>query len=117
MATSHADTATAGDGAKSNVIVGDTVTVPTAGATGRERVGKKRSRRHGHGGHHGSSKKKRRSDGGGGGGSTDRVKINSNVVAVPAAPPLFDTHPMTNEENMAGYADRVARSIIGAENL
>ena len=116
MATSHADTATAGDGAKSNVIVGDTVTVPTAGATGRERVGKKRSRRHGHGGHHGSSKKKRRSDGGGGGGSTDRVKINSNVVAVPAAPPLFDTHPMTNEENMAGYADRVARSIIGAEN-
>ena len=70
MATSHADTATAGDGAKSNIIVGDTVTVPTAGATGRERVGKKRSRRHGHGGHHGSSKKKRRLDGGGGGGNS-----------------------------------------------
>lgn len=111
MATAFADTSTAGDSSKPSVVVGDTVTVPTAGATGRERVGRLKKKKH----HHHHHRKKRKHDSASA-GSTDRVKVNSNVVAVPAAPPLFDTHPMTVEENMAGYADRVARTIIGVEN-
>jgi hypothetical protein len=40
----------------------------------------------------------------------------SNIVAVPAAPPVFDDAPMVTSDNAAGYVDSVRRSILGVEN-
>ena len=51
-----------------------------------------------------------------GGGRRAGVAVASNIVAVPAAPPLFDDAPLVTDDNMAGYVDRVARSLIGVQS-
>ena len=118
MATNPSETVIAGMAARPNVVVGDTITVPTAGATGTEKVGHKRRKkgRHHHHHHRSSKRGKHRSDNKENEDPAAGVKANSNVVAVPAAPPLFDTHPMTTDENMAGFADRTARTVIGVKS-
>ena len=109
------------------------VLMSTAGATGKEVVkaptAKDRSSRHGRRRHQHhqhqhkrhrtvsssgtprATKPRRSKSTGGNGGPTSA----SNVVLVPAAPPLFDDAPLVKDDNMAGYVDRQIRTVLGVE--
>ena len=102
------------------------VLMATAGATGKERVRSNKKHRHRHhrrprsssasGAKKSSSsapsKKRSKSSGGEGGKSTTAT----NLVVVPAAPPVFDDAPLVKDDNMAGYVDRHARTVLGVES-
>ena len=115
--------------------VSGNVLMATAGATGQERVsvGDVKKRRHRHhrrsssagdtkttaksskrsksATHHHHRQHRSRSSGASSGGTTKAT----NLVVVPAAPPVFDDAPLLLEDNMAGYVDRKARTVLGVE--
>lgn len=119
-----------GSAGKPAAVLAEPVMMATAGATGKEKTAKrkkssrekksrnkenrppkhaKKSRRRRIGHHRGPKESHSRH---GRGGS----KQSSNVVAVPPAPPLFDDAPLTQETNMAGFADTQARTVLGVAN-
>lgn len=114
------------------------VLMATAGATGSEKVDLQKQRRHRH--HHGHkskhrsrsasakpasgehsqatpAKKKRRSKSSAPSATAGAGKLTpSSAVYVPAAPPVFDDAPLVKDDNMAGFVDRHARSIVGIDS-
>ena len=40
----------------------------------------------------------------------------TNIVVVPAAPPVYDDAPLVKEDNNAGYVDRKIRTILGVKS-
>ena len=125
-----------GSAGKPAAVLADPVMMATAGATGKEKTAgrrKKTSKSKKKSRHRGSDKEnrppkhkrsrkgesrrrgRRRPDRDGGGHGRGS-KTSSNVVAVPPAPPLFDEAPLTQRDNLAGYADTQARTVLGVAN-
>ena len=118
--------------------VSNPVLMTTAGATGKERVtsrGEKKSKskkgdrhRHGKRSHSTSAaepkekrkKKKHRSKSQSSSattsGGTAGTTTATNIVAVPAAPPVYDDAPLIKEDNNAGYVDRRIRTVLGVQS-
>ena len=130
----------------SDPVVGSTATtevsgpvlLATSGATGKETISKSRSHAHRHKRshsrkkHHGHRSRSSGTAAAAASSSPAKKRIrksrsssaavdassttNSNIVAVPAAPPLFDDAPLVTDDNLAGYVDRKARTILGVKS-
>ena len=86
-------------------VVKEPVLMATAGALGTEKTGK-RSKKKKH-----SKSKKHKADKSGG-----RHKKNDGYVVVPPAPPVFDSAPLTEHSNLAGYVDSQVRGLHGVNS-
>jgi len=120
------DAQNVGDTTSGAVEVSNPVMLPTAGATGKEKLSSPHATSKRHGRHRSKHKRSHSSHSSSHAATKSKLAKRSrsantlvgsteasNIVAVPAAPPLFDDAPLVNDDNMAGYVDRKARSILG----
>lgn len=90
-------------------VVKEPVLLATAGALGTEKAGVRKKKKHSHRSH--KRHKKEKQDRGG-----KRTTKNSAIVVVPPAPPVFDSAPLTEQSNLAGFVDSQIRSMLGVNS-